>query len=176
VVELVVATAAELRAGRMPSAALAEAAAAGPPELAPLACLGHGDEDVPSLLRSLSRLPGAQGLRGVASCWQVAEQSGAGLARGLEQVAGGLRDERAVAREVSGQLAGPRATARLLAVLPVFGWVLGAALGAAPVEVLVATAYGWGCLLVGVPLQVAGWWWIERAAAALDPSRVGVRG
>jgi tight adherence protein B len=173
VVELVEATAAELRAGRTPSAALAEAAAVGSPDLRLLAGVGHGGEVVPVLLRSLSGLPGAHGLYAVASCWQVAERSGVGLARGLEQVAVGLRDERAVAREVAGQLAGPRATARLLAVLPAFGWLLGAALGAAPVEMLLTTAYGWGCLLVGVPLQVAGWWWIERAAAALDPARAG---
>ena len=171
VVELVDGMAAELRSGRMPAAALAAAAAVGPPDLAALAGVAADGHDVAERLESTATLPGAHGLLAVASCWRVAEQSGAGLARGLEKVALGLRNELMVAREVTGQLSGPRATARLLAVLPAFGWLLGSALGADPLGVLVTTGYGRVCLLLGVPLQVAGWWWIERGASALDPGR-----
>lgn len=171
VIELVDAMAAELRAGRMPVEALAAAAAGGPLGLEPLARGAAEGQGVAEGLESAASAPGAHGLLAVASCWRVAGQSGAGLARGLEHVSVGLRNEQSVAREVAGQLAGPRATARLLAVLPAFGWLLGSALGADPLHVLVTTGSGWVCLLLGLPLQVAGWWWIERGAAALDPSR-----
>jgi tight adherence protein B len=171
VLELVDGMAAELRAGRLPAAALAAAAEEGPIDLALPGAGPVDDADVLERLEAAAGAPGAQGLRQVALCWRVAASSGAGLARALEQVAAGLRHEQAVAREVAGQLAAPRATARLLAVLPVFGWLLGSALGADPLQVLVTTGYGWACLLLGVPLQVAGWWWIEHGAAALDPAR-----
>jgi tight adherence protein B len=112
--------------------------------------------------------PGAHELWAVAACLQVSSRSGAGLAEALGPVAGALRDEQDLAREVAGQLAAPRATARLLAALPLVVWLLGAGLGADPTHVLLATPYGWACLLVGGALEVAGLRWVDRMARSVS--------
>lgn len=171
VVELAEAMAAELRAGQPPPAALAAAVDAVPLPVLPatLVAAAHAGGPVADLLDVAATAPGAAGLHAVAACWRVSAQSGAGLARGLEGVVVGLRDECDVVREIHGQLAAPRATGRLLALLPVFGWLMGSMLGAHPVAVLLTTPYGWGCLALGVPLQLTGWWWMERLAASVDP-------
>lgn len=173
VVELAEVMAAELRAGQPPPAALAAAAeAVSAPVVDPtVVAAARAGGPVADLLDTAAGLPGAAGLHGVAACWRVAEQSGTGLAQGLERVVMGLRDDQLVAREVAGQLAAPRATGRLLAVLPAFGWLLGAGLGAAPLDVLLTSPFGWACLVLGVPLQLAGWWWMERLTRSVEPWR-----
>lgn len=165
--------AAELRAGQPPPAALAAAVGALATPVVPPSVVASARSGGPvaDLLDAAATQPGAAGLHGVAACWRVAEQSGAGLARGLERVVAGLRDEQQLAREVAGQLAAPRATGRLLALLPAFGWLLGSGLGAAPLEVLLTSPAGWACLALGVPLQVAGWWWMELLARSVEPWR-----
>jgi hypothetical protein len=173
VVELAEVLAAELRAGQPPPTALEAAlgVVARPVVPASVARAAAAGQPVADLLDAAAGAPGSGGLRAVAACWRVAEQSGSGLARGLERVVVGLRDEQQVGLEVASQLAAPRATGRLLALLPAFGWLLGGSLGAAPLEVLLTRPVGWACLAVGVPLQAAGWWWMERLAASLDPWR-----
>ncbi len=68
---------------------------------------------------------------------------GAGLAAALDRVAAALRAEADQRDDLRAQLAGPRSTAVLLALLPVFGLVLGAGLGAHPSAVLLHTPPGW---------------------------------
>lgn len=179
VVELCLALAAELRAGRPPQAALPLAVAATAP-LRPLltpalAALRSGG-DVAAALQAAAPRPrqprtgtrGAEGLRQVAACWRVAASSGAGLAAALDRVAEGLRSEQAVRREVLAQLAAPRATARLLAALPIFALLLGSGIGARPLEVLLHTPLGLACLTVGLLLSGAGVAWTDRMARAAE--------
>ncbi|QMV22635.1 hypothetical protein GQS52_13570 [Streptomyces sp. SCUT-3] len=171
VVDLCTALAGELRAGRPPHAALAGALARGggipqsgaetQPMTAVLAAARFGS-DVPAALRRAGRLPGAEGLAGVAACWEVAVDGGGGLAEGLERVAAALRREQDQREELAAQLAGPRSTAVLLAVLPVFGLVLGAALGARPLRILLHTPAGLACLAAGTALECAGIAWTAR--------------
>ncbi|MCZ0971803.1 hypothetical protein O1L55_10820 [Streptomyces albulus] len=59
-------------------------------------------------------------------------EGGAGLALGLERIAAGLAARRDQGEELRAQLAGPRATALVLALLPVGGLLMGGALGADP--------------------------------------------
>lgn len=171
VIELCATVAAELRAGRQPSQALL---AAGAPGLgaegsAVLAAARYGG-DVPGALRAAARSPGAEGLAGVAACWQVAVEGGAGLASGLERIADGLRASRDQREELRAQLAGPRATALMLVLLPVCGLLMGSALGADPLRVLLHTPVGWACLVAGGLLEWAGVAWTARIiAGALPP-------
>lgn len=162
--------AAELRTGRPPNVVLAEAVGdcewpAGPAARSAaagvLAAARFGG-DVPAALRRMAGVPGAEGLSGVAACWQVGVDSGAGLAGGLDRVAGALRALEQQREELAAQLAGPRSTAALLAVLPVFGVLLGTAMGAGPLNVLLRTPAGLGCLLAGVALECAGLAWTAR--------------
>jgi tight adherence protein B len=86
----------------------------------------------------------------------------------VERLANGLRAEEAQRREVSAQLAGPRATARLVAILPLFGLMLAAGLGGDPLRVLFGTSYGLVCLGTGLALDVVGVLWTERIASAAE--------
>jgi tight adherence protein B len=123
---------------------------------------------VDGALTLLAESPGAEGARGAAACWRVTSASGAGLAEGLDRVAEGLRAERALRDSVRTELAGPRSTAVLLALLPVFGLALGAALGADPMQVLLHTTSGLVCLVAGAALEYAGLAWTARIARAAE--------
>ncbi|MEU6057029.1 type II secretion system F family protein [Streptomyces sp. NPDC047097] len=165
VVALCGAIAGELRAGAQPAAALRWAARAtealGPDEAAVLAAARFGG-DVPETLRQAARREGADGLAGLAACWQVAVDGGAGLAGGLDRLEAALREHRDQRERLRAQLAGAWATATLLALLPVAGLAMGCALGADPLEVLLHTPAGLGCLVLGGLLEAAGLCWAAR--------------
>ncbi|MFD9880050.1 type II secretion system F family protein [Streptomyces alboflavus] len=167
----------EVRAGRQPGQALRTAAEVGAQtgseagggvgrglggaRAGVLAAARFGG-DVPGALRGAAREPGAEGLLGLAACWRVAVDRGAGLAAGLERLEGALRAERDQRADLRAQLAGARSTALMLAGLPVLGLLLGAALGAEPLRVLLHTGAGLGCLAVGGLFEGAGVWWALR--------------
>jgi tight adherence protein B len=163
--------AADLRAGRPPHVALADAVEAarwpGSAEFdgaaRVLLSAARFGGDVPQALRTAAgRREGLHGLAAVAACWQVAVDGGAGLAAALDRVAGALRAEADQRDDLRAQLAGPRSTAVLLALLPVFGLVLGSGLGADPSAVLLHTPAGLACLVAGVLLECAGLAWTAR--------------
>jgi len=104
-------------------------------------------------------------LRALAACWTVCAGSGSGLAVAVERLEEGLRAEQAQRRAVDGELAGPRATAGLLAVLPAGGVLLAVGLGADPLSVLFTTPLGLTCLAVGLGLDALGLWWTGRLVA-----------
>jgi tight adherence protein B len=159
--------AAELKAGQPPVRALGYAAQAWV-ELEPAATQARLGGDVAEALRMVGSRPGGDALAMVAAAWQVAFRTGAGLAGVLDRVTDGLRAEDATRREVVATLGAPRATARLLAVLPVFGLLLGTGIGADPWTFLLATAPGLLCLALGCALAVAGLLWVERIADAAE--------
>nr|WP_274561039.1 type II secretion system F family protein [Streptomyces spiramyceticus] len=165
VIALCGAVAGELRAGRQPGQALFAAAAGtgglGSSEADVMAAARFGG-DVPEALRRAAREPGADGLVGVAACWRVAVDGGAGLAAGLDRLEGALRAERDQREDLRAQLAGAWATVALLALLPVAGLLIGSALGAGPLLVLLHTPAGLGCLLAGGLLEGAGLFWARR--------------
>ncbi|WP_431313375.1 type II secretion system F family protein [Streptomyces antnestii] len=172
VISLCAVLAGEVRAGRQPGEALIAAVreereartgggGSGAGGGAVVAAARFGG-DVPGALREAAREPGAEGLSGLAACWRVAVDRGAGLAAGLERLADALRAERDQRADLRAQLAGSRSTAVMLAGLPVLGLLLGSVLGARPLRVLLHTGAGFGCLLVGGVLEGAGLWWALR--------------
>ncbi|WP_170837606.1 type II secretion system F family protein [Actinopolyspora xinjiangensis] len=98
----------------------------------------------------------------IARRWRLAERHGIPLARLLETVRVDLDHRLRTAREVEAKLAGPRATAAVLLVLPVLGLVLGQLSGAGALAVLTTDQLGRIMLLVGVGLLCAGVLWIQR--------------
>jgi tight adherence protein B len=167
VLEFCDALTAELQAG-LPAPTALERACEPWPELAPVRAAGRIDGDVPGALRILARTPGSAGLAAVAAAWDVAARSGAGLAVVVEKVTESLRHDADAAAEVTAALGPPRATARMLLVLPVLGVGLGMSMGANPLDFLLTTAPGLGCLFVGVLLALVGVIWVERLAARAE--------
>ena len=169
VIELCDGIGAELSTGRAPDTALAAAAAFVDPALR-VALESVRGGDVAAELDRLARLPGGEGLRLLAGCWRIGAERGAMFGDVVEGLASALREEEAHRAEVAAQLAGPRATARLLALLPLLGLAMGAALGARPLAFLFGGLPGLFCLLVGAGLDALGLWWTRRLASrALVP-------
>jgi tight adherence protein B len=121
--------------------------------------------DVSASLRTAADRPGATALRHVAACWAVAGDAGAGLAAALQRLAAALQATQRLRGEVTAQLAGARASARLLALLPLFGLLLGHAIGAAPTHFLLHSTPGAVCAALTVVLDVIGLAWTDRIAA-----------
>lgn len=168
--------AAELRAGRPPSVALSRAGevASGPTaralrEAAGESSLGEGAGAALARFVDESALP--QLLSSLAVCWDVCQGAGSSLALAVDRLEEALLADQACREEVEADLEGPRTSALLLAVMPLFGMGLGAGLGGHPLHVLLRTPLGWGCLVLGVGLELLGLWWtrrIVRAAGGAD--------
>ncbi|MDH6181837.1 tight adherence protein B [Microbacteriaceae bacterium SG_E_30_P1] len=128
-----------------------------------------GQHDVSSALVAASGgLDAREGeaWRGLAAVWSVATDAGAPLAATLRDYAVSLRALADATRDADVALAGPRATARVVLVLPFVGLVFGALLGFGTLDVLVGTPAGWAMLLVGAGLIVAARLWNRRLVAS----------
>jgi tight adherence protein B len=156
----------ELRAGSDPARALLVCGEqhAAAPHAARAARLGA---DVAAALRMDAAGPRSL-LAVVAGVWELQSSSGAGLADVLEQMAESHRRSRDVRRTLEVELAGPRATARTMSLLPVFGIGLGILLGADPLTWLTTTPWGLAVLLCGVSANVAGFVWIRAIVASVE--------
>ena len=159
--------AADLASGRPTPLALA-AAATRHPALGTVTAASDLGADVPAAWRQLAAAPGCDGLRAVAAAWEVSWRTGAGLAPALDAVAARLRADAATALVVSGELASARATARLVALLPLAAWGIGASSGGRPLAFLLGSTGGVVCLLAGLGLAVLGLRWIETIALDVD--------
>jgi tight adherence protein B len=123
---------------------------------------------VPAALALAARAPGAGGLRLLAGAWSVSQRTGSGLAGGARRVAEVCRLDQSTRRAVAGELSSARATARLVAGLPVPALLMGSGSGADPWRFLIATPYGLACLAAGLAIGFVGLWWIEMLAHAVD--------
>ncbi len=91
---------------------------------------------------------------------RTAAELGAPLADVLEQLAAAVAADAEQAGEVAAALAGPRATARVLVLLPMLGLLVGTALGARPWEVLTGGGPGAAAGVAGAVLVLAGRAWV----------------
>jgi tight adherence protein B len=163
VLRFVTELAAELRGGQAPERAWWHVWGDGPPHSnGPPMPTAHLPVDLFDVMLMSSEVPGCAGLRQVAACWQVSELTGAGLAPALDRVARSIVADQDLTAEIRAQLAGPRASTRMLVVLPLFALLLGSSLGVHPVHVLLHDPVGWGCLAAGSILLALGWWWSQR--------------
>lgn len=156
----------ELRSGRPSHLALA-AAGEVDPVLGPVIATATAGGDVPAALRAC----GLPSYRWVASAWQVAEAHGSGLDQALRRVMTQVRAEARTSRTVASELASARATAKLLAGLPLFALVAGTASGGDPWHFLLQTPFGSGCLVLGLFLGWLGLRWIEAIAHSVQAQR-----
>jgi tight adherence protein B len=167
-IEVADALSAELRAGAAPRDALWHAARDHPRFAAVAAAARSPSGDVVSALHELAILAGGAAAADLATAWLVCETTGGRLAGPVARLAGAWRDDEQVRREVTAALAGPRATAVLLAGLPLAGLAMGAALGADPIALLRQPSIALVVLVPGLLLELAGLLWtagITRRAA-----------
>lgn len=121
--------------------------------------------------RASRQPPGARAdvLAAVAAA-RLAQRTGAPLADVIDVVVAGIAEagESEALRRTA--LAGPRASARLLAWLPLAGLGLGTVLGADPVAVLLGGGIGGLCLVLGAALFVLGRSWVRALVADAERS------
>jgi tight adherence protein B len=106
----------------------------------------------------------------VAAAVALAEASGAPLAEVLDRLDTHLRGVDRARATASAQAAGARASALLLAAMPVAGVGLGAVVGVDSASVLLHTPLGSACLATAVILQLAGLAWAGRLSRVEVPA------
>ncbi|QCQ93492.1 type II secretion system F family protein [Rhodococcus sp. SGAir0479] len=104
----------------------------------------------------------ADDLQRIANAWAVAESHGLALADLLQAARSDLLGRNRFRTRTDASLAGARATAAVLAGLPVLGIGLGQLMGAAPVTVLLGGGLGGVLLIAGTVLVAAGLAWTDR--------------
>ncbi|WP_412101420.1 type II secretion system F family protein [Micromonospora ureilytica] len=102
---------------------------------------------------------------------RLADRTGAPLAELVERIEADARATDRGLAAAAAQAAGARATAWLLAALPMGGIGLGYGIGVDPVAVLLHSTVGGACAVVAVALQIVGLLWAERLGAT--PGRAG---
>jgi tight adherence protein B len=162
---------AELEAGLQPRAAFISAVWSYPElrDLAERMTQPDTELDLPQFLSEHAQQPGRRALRALSACWYAADRHGVALADAICGIEEGLRAESARLRTTEVELAGIRATILLLAALPLFGFALGLALGANPLNTLLHDTLGQLSLAVGVGLDLIGLLWTDRLVAGLRP-------
>lgn len=98
----------------------------------------------------------------VADAWRVAERHGLALAELLSAARTDLAARAKFRNRTEAALAGARATAAILAVLPVMGIGLGQLMGADPLRVLLISGIGTYLLPLGAGLACAGLLWADE--------------
>lgn len=160
----------ELRIGAHPSAAAAVAAEETAGDVArafavSAACSRLGGSGAEGLRRPGSVV--AEELSRVAGAWLVAERHGLSLAEPLAAARLDLLGRTHFRDRTEAALAGARATAVVLALLPVLGIGLGQLMGAAPLHVLFASPAGTVLLPLGIALTCAGLLWSDAITGSV---------
>ncbi|GGK60672.1 hypothetical protein GCM10011591_36180 [Nocardia camponoti] len=97
----------------------------------------------------------------IAAAWRVAERHGLALAELLSAARIDLLGRIRFRDRTEAALAGPRASATVLAILPLIGIGLGQLMGAAPLAVLFASGAGQLLLPIGATLACCGLLWTD---------------
>lgn len=96
------------------------------------------------------------------SGWLLTRRHGLAFTPLIDALAADLAEQIAAEAERAGQVAGPRMSGYVMAVLPLMGLALGVGMGADPFRILLLTPLGNILLLVGVLLTCAGLLWSAR--------------
>jgi tight adherence protein B len=114
-------------------------------------------------------LDGDSGLTDLGVACAVASRTGCALNSVLDGVRADLEADRSLRRVVGAALTGPTTSALLLALLPLVGLVMGFAMGADPLRVLLHTKPGLAALSVGVCLDLTGLMWTLSLTRRASP-------
>ena len=98
----------------------------------------------------------------LAVCWQLANDQGLAIAVLMRAAQRDIAERQRFSARVASGMAGARATAAILAGLPVLGVLLGQLIGARPLSFLLGGHVGGWLLLVGLTLACGGLLWSDR--------------
>lgn len=98
----------------------------------------------------------------LALCWQLSSDNGLAIATLMRAAQRDIAERQRFSTRVSSSLAGARATAAILAGLPVLGVLLGQMIGARPLDFLLGGHVGGWLLVVGSALTCGGLLWSDR--------------
>ncbi len=157
----------ELRVGAHPVAAISVAAqetdgriARSLGAVAARALLGA---DVAAGLRTEARYSPSPGhWDRLAVCWQLAQTHGLAIATLMHAAQRDIAERERFRGRVDAGMAGARATAAILAGLPLLGVLLGHAIGARPLSFLLSGGAGGWLLVVGTTFVCCGLLWTDR--------------
>ncbi|MGH3639508.1 MAG: type II secretion system F family protein [Mycobacterium sp.] len=157
----------ELRVGAHPVVAFESAAAevdgAVATSLRAVAARARLGADVAAGLRSVAgRSPLSGHWERLSVCWHLAQTQGLAIVALVRAAQRDIVERERFASTVAAGMAGARATAAILAGLPVLGVALGQLIGAEPVRFLLSDGAGGWLLMIGVTLACAGLWWSDR--------------
>lgn len=157
----------ELRAGTHPAAAAEAAAADTDVATATALCAVAAAQRLggdPEAVAVAQPGAGSDAVARLGHAWTMAQRHGLPLAEVLAAVQRDVAGRVRFATEVHAGMAGVRASAAVLAALPVVGLTFGTLLGARPLHVLAGTAPGQLLLLAGCVLLACGLLWSSRLA------------
>ncbi|MDR0435759.1 MAG: type II secretion system F family protein [Propionibacteriaceae bacterium] len=157
----------QLAIGELPTTAI-KVAATETELLAPVAAAVDVGGDPVTAFRLVASGPGCEALTQLADGWQVCARTGMPLSETVQAVVANV--EREVEREATreAELASARTTGRMLAVLPLVGFLMGYAVAADPLAFITGSVFGQFCLFGACCLAGAGLIWTERLS---DPRR-----
>ena len=98
----------------------------------------------------------------LAVCWQLASDHGLAIATLMRAAQRDITERQRFSARVSSGMAGARATAAILAGLPVLGVLLGQLIGARPLSFLLSGHAGGWLFVVGSTLACGGLLWSDR--------------
>jgi tight adherence protein B len=98
----------------------------------------------------------------LAMCWRLASDQGLAIATLMRAAQRDIAERQRFAARVASGMAGARATAAILAGLPVLGVLLGQLIGARPLSFLLSGHAGGWLLVVGATLACLGLLWSDR--------------
>lgn len=101
----------------------------------------------------------------LAVCWQLAQTHGLAIATLMQAAQRDIVERERFYGRVEAGMAGARATAAILAGLPLIGVLLGQSIGADPLSFLLSEGAGGWLLVVGSGLICCGLFWSDRITA-----------
>ena len=162
----------ELRVGVHPVVAFETAAAEvdGPTAIAlrAVAARARLGADVAAGLLAVARQSGLPGhWERLSVYWRLAQTQGLAIVALMRTAQNDIVKRERFASRVMAATAGARATAAILAGLPILGVGMGHLIGADPVRFLLFDRVGGWLLLIGVALACAGLCWSDRIVAGV---------
>lgn len=93
---------------------------------------------------------------------EVVASHGGARAAALHRAAAAARERRAVVHERAVQSAQARLSALVLTLVPIGFAIWTTSTDPRVAHFLLGTPFGWGCLALGLGLNLGGWWWMRR--------------